>query len=168
MGRFSYKEIDRAEQLEKWVQELTNETNRDLDGAELYNVDLVFRNPFTSGEKKYFNGFVTIHIRFDKNQPKFLTDEDRELWYSKVMEIVGGKFGFSDNLYFTSIPFEEPSEERLYSLTMNKQDVIRKGFSRVKNYANFYISAVKLYENVVKSHKKRMKKHLTKLESIPT
>ena len=40
MSRYLTETVDTAEQLEKWVEELTEETNKRLDDSEIYDVIL--------------------------------------------------------------------------------------------------------------------------------
>jgi len=162
MGRLLTKTTDQAEQLNDWVQELAKKTNTSLNGAELYNVDLCFRDPF-----KYFNGFVGMDIKFAK--PTFLNEKDEKDWYSRVTELAEKKFGLNTSiggLEWASINFEESSEEELYVLTPKKEAVIKSGFDRIRKYVEWYCSAVNDYNNVIQAHTDRLKQHLKNLETL--
>lgn len=166
MGRYSTQ--DKAERLEEWVQKLAEETNRNLDGSELYEVNLNMREPFKVEEQEYINGFVGMKIRFSLKEPDFLIRDDRESWYSKIKEIAERRFEIDQGLglKYASIQFEEQSEEELYILTPNKESTIRDGFDRIKKYAEWYCSAVKDYGNVVQAHTERMEQYLGDLETL--
>ncbi len=170
MGRYSTQTTDKAEQLEEWIQKLTEETNRNLDGSELYGVSLHLREPFEINGQKYNNGFVSMNIRFTSKEPSFLTERDRESWYSRMKELAEGRFGIDTTiaraLDYASIPFKEPSEEELYLLTPNKESTVRAGFDRIKEYVEWYCSAVKDYSQVVQAHDERMQQHLADLETL--
>ena len=170
MGRYLTQTTDKAEQLEEWVHRLAEETNRNLDGSELYDVSLCIRDPFEVSGKKYNNGFVGMHIRFASKEPDFLTENDKESWYSRMMDVAEKRFGIDSilakDLDYVSINLEEPSEELLYQLTQNKETTIRTGFNRVKRYVEWYCSAVKDYVNVVEAHSERMQQHLVDLETL--
>ncbi len=164
MGRYSREWTEKGKQLENWIQKLANEVNTSLKNAELVpeedtqnKVRLnIIRNPFEPRGKKYLNGFVGTRIKFDKNEPDFLTEEDKVLWYSKVRELARERFGIgtlvteSEYISFFSINLEEDSEDKLYALTPNKEEFIKKGFERLRNYVDFYTSAVREYDNVIK------------------
>ncbi len=170
MGRYSTQTTDKAKQLEEWVQKLAEETNRNLDGSELYDVSLCIQDPFEVSGQKYNNGFVGMNIRFASNEPNFLTKDDRESWYFQMRAVAENRFDIDTtlarNLDYTSINFEEPSEEELYQLTPNKEITIKVGFNRVKRYVEWYASAVKDYANVVQAHNERMQQHLADLETL--
>lgn len=162
---------DKAEQLKKWVYSLAEETNRALNGSELYEVSLSIRNPFEVNGQRYNNGFVGMHIRFASKEPEFLTENDKEPWYSRMREVAESRFGiertFARNLDFVSVDFEESSEEELYQLTENKEATIRAGFDRVKKFVEWYCSAVNDYtKNIIQAHNERMQKHLKDLETL--
>lgn len=189
MVRYLTQETDRAAELEDWVQGLAEEFSNSLVVAELRpdrttrkRVSLDFRTPFESGGEEHFNGSVSMYIDFDKEEPDFLTDADKNLWYPKVMEIAGESYGLSaaggmiltrdswpaleHHLYRFSIPFEEDSEDKLYILTPQKGEVMRKGFERLQRYIDFYVSAVRGYDVVALEHGKSMERFLSNLESI--
>ena len=167
MGRFLVEKTDRAEKLEDWVRNFGADINKELSGAELYDISLSTRD-FSVRSKYYFNGFVSISIKFNAREPQFLTEKDRELWYSRVSETARKKFAIScdprEDYDWVSISFEEPSEDKLYILTPNKELLIKKGFNRIKNFVNWYCSAVKTYEDVVvTSHANDLEKYLSSL-----
>ncbi len=168
MGRYLTQTTDKAEQLEEWVQKLAEETNKSLDGSELYNVNLIMREPHKIGEQEDINGFVSMYIKFSSKEPDFLTRDDKESWYSRIRELAGSRFGIDQmlGLEYASIDFEEQSEEELYILTHNKESTIRSGFDRIKKYAEWYCSAVENYSNVVQAHTERMKQYLRDLETL--
>ncbi len=149
--------------------ELAQETNRNLDGSELYEISLCLREPFEVGGKKYNNGFVGMRIRFACKEPDFLTEDDRKSWYSRMKEIAKNKFEIDTRiggLEYASISFEEPTEEELYVLTPNKESTIRAGFDRIKRFAEWYCSAVKDYECVAQDHDERLEQCLADLETL--
>jgi hypothetical protein len=166
MGRLSAITIDKAEQLENWIEKLAEETNGKLIGAEFSKVNLITREPFTHDNKKYFTGFVAIDFKFDKKDPDFLTEKDKEMWYSKVREIAQEKFGiYEKDLSYMGIPFHESSEEELYILTPNKEAKIREGFDKARRFVEWYYSAVIEYEpKVVGAHSLAFGEYLTGLE----
>jgi len=170
MGRYLTSTIDKAEQLEKWVQELAEETNRNLNGSELYDINLIITDPFELDGQKYNQGFVGMYIRFASKEPNFLTEKDREYWYLRVRELAEKKFGIKTilerELEYASIHFKEPSEEELYILTPNKETTIRSGFDRIKRYVEWYCSAVNDYTGVTQAHDNRMRQHLVDLETL--
>lgn len=170
MGRYLTETTDKAGQLEEWVHRLAEETNRNLDGSELYDVSLCIRDPFVVSGQRYNNGFVGMHIRFASKEPDFLTENDRESWYSRMRELAQKRFGIDTilarNLDYASIHFEEPSEEKLYPLTPNKEATMRAGFDRVKKYVEWYCSAVNDYAKVVQAHNERMQQYLAGLETL--
>jgi hypothetical protein len=169
MGRYSTKTTDKAEQLEKWVQKLAEEANKNLDGSELYDISLNLRDPFEVSGQKYNNGFVGVHIRFASKEPDFLTENDKEFWYLKMKELAEKRFKLDlaiGGLEYASISFEEPSEEELYLLTSNKESTIRDGFDRIRRYVEWYRSAVNDYAGVVQAHNERMREHLVNLETL--
>lgn len=170
MGRYLTQTADKAEQLEKWVQKLAEEINRNLYGSELYDVRLCIREPFKVDKQEYNNGFVGMHIKFASKEPNFLTEKDRESWYSQMGDVAKSRFGIdpiiATNLDYASISFEEPSEEELYLLTPNKESTIRDGFDKIRRYVEWYRSAVNDYAWVVQAHNKRMQKHLVNLETL--
>ncbi len=175
MGRYltQTQTTDKAEQLEEWVIDLADETNRGLAGAELYDINLSIRDSFEIGGQKYNNGFVGVRIRFNSREPVFLTECDREAWYSRMKDIGVKRWGIStigtilsQDYDWTSIDFEEPSEEELYQLTPNKEVTIRAGFERVKKYAEWFCSAVEDYGNIVQAHNERMRQYLVDLETL--
>ncbi len=170
MGRYLTQTADKAEQLEEWIHRLAEETNRNLDGSELYDVSLCIRDPFEVGGQRYNNGFVGMHIRFTSKEPNFLTENDRESWYLRMRELAERRFGIDTTiareLDYASIPFEEPSEEELHILTRNKEATIRNGFNRIRKYVEWYCSAVKDYTDVVQAHNERMQQHLSDLETL--
>lgn len=169
MGRYSTQTTDKAEQLEKWVQKLAEEANRNLDGSELYDVSLSIREPFEVNGQKYNNGFVGMHIRFASKEPNFLTEKDKESWYLRMKELAEKRFKLDTTiggLEYASISFEEPLEEELYILTPNKESTIRDGFDRIRRYVEWYRSAVNDYTGVVQAHNKRMQEHLVNLETL--
>ena len=132
MGRYHNQIIttDKAEKLEEWVQTLAKETNRRLNSSELYAVSLNFREPFELSGKKHNNGFVSMHIEFACEAPNFLTSEDKNSWYSRIIELAGKRFLLNTalgGLTYANIDFEEPSEEELYILTPKKETTIREG-----------------------------------------
>ncbi len=168
MGRYSIQTTDKAEQLEEWVQKLAEETNRNLDGSELYDVNLNTREPDKIGGQEYISGLVSMHIKFSSKEPGFLNKDDRKSWYSKIEEIAESRFKIDQilGLEYASILFEEQSEEELYLLTANKESTIRGGFDRIKRYVKWYHSAVENYSNVVQAHTERMKQYLEDLETL--
>ena len=169
MGRHTFQMIDRAEQLDELVHKLADETNQRLRDSQLYDVTLAIREPFEVHGKKYFNGFVGMHIRFDQKEPQFLTEDDKQQWYSRMREVAERRFGIDTtarNLDWITIGFEEPSEEELYVLTPNKEVIFRGGFERAIRYIGWYQSAVESYQKVIQSHSQDMKKCLGGLEAI--
>ena len=166
MGRFLVEKTDRAEKLEDWVRNFGADINKELSGAELYDISL-FTQDFSVRSKYYFNGFVSIYIKFNAREPQFLTEKDRELWYSRVSETAWKKFAMpcnpSEDHDWVSIHFEEPSEDELYILTPNKELLIKEGFNRIKDFVKWYCSAVKTYEDVVTSHANDLEKYLSSL-----
>ena len=169
-----------AKSAEKYVYKLAEKVNRDLEGAELCQLKdhggkravFIIRDPFCVDRKDYFNGFVSVYINFDKKKPEFLNNEDYNPWYKKIKEIAEKRFGIYQKFNFKGDPdyapidFEEPSEKELYALTENKKETFQKGFDRIKKYIKWYCSAVKNYDEVVKSHSKKMNKYLTGLENL--
>jgi len=166
MGRYLTQTTDKAEQLEEWVRRLAEETNRSLDCSELYGVCLDIRDPFEVGGQKYNNGFVGMYIKFTSKEPNFLTENDREPWYSGMRDVAKRRFGIDRDLDYSSINFEEPSDEELYQLTPEKEATIRAGFDRVRKYVEWYCSAVKDYVNVVQAHNERIQQHLADLKTL--
>ncbi len=169
MGRYLTYTIDKAKKLEEWTLELAQETNRNLDGSELYDVSLCLREPFQVGGKKYNSGFVGMRIRFTPKEPDFLTEDDRKSWYSSMREIAKKRFKIDakiGGLEYASISFEEPTEEELYAITPNKVSTIRAGFDRVRRFVEWYCSAVKDYERVTQAHDERMEQCLVDLETL--
>ncbi len=169
MGRYIYQTTDKAEKLEEYVKNIAEETNKFLKGAELREVTLSIRNPFHLKGKDFFNGFVSMHIKFSFEEPSFLTESDEGLFYSKIRELKRERFGFdapAGGLEFLSINFEEPTEEELYILTPRKEATLKDGFDRVKKYAEMFCSAVESYPKVIKTHSKEMGKYLSGLESL--
>ena len=169
-----------AKKSEKYVQNLAEKINRSLKGAELIQLkdhnmkraNLIIREPFIVDKKNYFNGFASVYVKFNI-KPDFLNNEDYNLWYKKTSELVRKMFGIDwrfklkDDSEYISIDFEESSEKKLYALTENKKETFKKGFDRVKRYAEWYCFAVNDYnEKVVKNHSKTMNKYLAGLEKL--
>ena len=150
--------IDKTENLEKFVNERIEETNKRLTNAELYDANLIFRTPFTIGAKKYFNGYVSMHIRYNIEEPNFLNEQDQRKFWLTIKEIAKDKFGFdtiiSPNLNYKSINFEEENEEDLYKLTAKKESIIKKGFENIVRFTKWYSSALASYNSVIESHSK--------------
>ena len=169
-SRYIIHSEDRVADMERRVEELTKETNEKLRDAEITEASLLFREPsVVIKDKRYYNGFIGIRVRLDR-KPDFLNDQDKESWYTKVRSIAESHFGFDPNiggrdLDYISIGFEEDSEEKLYTLTEKKEIVFRKGFENVRQFCNFYNSAVIGYSVVVNAHRRRLWELLIDLNS---
>lgn len=169
MGRYIYQQTDKAEKLEEYVKNIAKETNKSLRGAKLSDVHLIIREPFNISGKDFFNGFVSMHIKFAFEKPPFLTESDKALFYLKIRELKIKRFGFDalfGGLEFLSIDFEEPTEEELYILTPRKEATLKDGFDRVKKYAEMFCSAVENYPKVIQAHSKKIGKYLVGLEAL--
>ena len=170
MGRYLTQTTDKAEQLEEWVQRLVNETNRKLDGSELYGASLWIPETVEVSGQEYNHGSVNIHIRYASKEPSFLTEGDKKSWYSRMKELAKKRFSIdatiASELDYASIPFEEPSEEELYFLTPNKESTLRAGFDRVRRFVEWYCSAVREYSGVVQAHDERVQKYWADLEHL--
>lgn len=171
MGRYIHQEIDKAEVLEKYIKTLAEKTNKSLKGAELSNVDLIIQTPFKIDGKNFFNGFVSMNVRFACGKPLFLNKCDENIFYSKLKELKEKKFGFTTigselamgGLEYLSISFEEPTEEDLYALTSRKKDILKDGFDRTKKYVELVRSAVEGYSKVIRAHSEEITKYLSEL-----
>lgn len=168
MGRYLTTTTDKAKALEEWVKELAAETSQRLEGAELYNAGLTFREPFSIKGALNYTGFAYTNVRFAPPEPHFLTNDDRLQWHAAVRKIAGTKFHigscgqvvFDSDRFWAGIPFEEPTEDELYILTPKKEATIRGGFERIGNYARWHCSAVERYADVIAEHKTAMQKFI--------
>lgn len=168
-----------AKDAEEYIHKLAEEVNSSLNGAELCQLKyfgrkraiLVINEPFHD-KRNYFNGFIIVQIKFNQEEPKFLNHEDHNLWHPKINKIakdkfdIDRKFMFKNESDYVSINFKEPSEKELYALTQNKKDTFQKGFDKIKKYIEWHCSAVKDYNNVIKSHSEIRNKYLTRLENL--
>ncbi|MEK6926076.1 MAG: hypothetical protein AABW50_02245 [Nanoarchaeota archaeon] len=170
MTRYLIDSKDRAEKLERWVESKGKEISDKLKDSVEIQTNLQIREPFKVEKKEYFNGFLGVDMIFGSEQePKFLTQGNKDLWYSKVKEVGEDRFGVETSqigCYYGSIPFEEKSEEELYKLTENKKSKIMAGFANIEKFVKWYCLSLEGHKKVVEAHDKKFQKYLDNLKTV--
>jgi len=170
MQHYEMKRVSKAEKLENWVQKLTEKTNKGLVGAKIHSVSVHFTPPHFVRGKEYYEGYLWLHMKFDKNEPEFIGESDRQEWCPYIKKLAINRFSIDSiaekKIHSTNIAFEESSANKFYALTQNKKTKIIDGFNRIKRFVEWYCYAVEEYEKLAQVHKKSLKEHLSNLETI--
>lgn len=158
---------EKTELMEKYAQDLANKVNAEMEGAVIYDIKLTTRPPYNHDGKVYFTGFISAYIKFDRIEPVFLTQEDKELWQSKIKNVLADVCE-CEYIDYMSIDFSEDTCENLYELTEKKKNQLEAGFEKIKRFIKWYCSSVKLYDSiVVENHKLMMGNFLKSMETVP-
>ena len=161
--------IDKAEELEKRVAELSQQVNSNIKGARIES-DLTISEHFNVGGKDFYNGFIGIGIKYFRAEPDFLTIEGRNQWWDKMRQVAKKRFGMTENfsvdigcirdLDYISISFNENSKSEHYALTPRKISILETGFNKVREFIEWYNSSVQGYDDLRKTHIDRFKSFL--------
>lgn len=104
---------EKAELIEKYAKNLANKVNAELEEAKIISIALTVLPPYQFDGETHFKGFVSVYIRFDREEPAFLTQEDKKLWQSEKEKILYRVFKF-DYINYMAIWFSENTYQDLY------------------------------------------------------
>lgn len=164
MGRYIIEEKDKAAELEAWFAGQVEALKKELQGAEISEADLLFRDPFTVSGETYNNGFASLYVKVADRTPEFLNETDGKIYWGNLEQYSKKEFGVQidpgKELSYAAINFDESTEEELYMLTERKKALFAAGFQRIKNYVSWHRACAKRYrELVVEEHQRALKSY---------
>ena len=135
------------------ADELKEKINSELEGKGAEISDLILR---------YDTASIEFGIHFDKKEPCFYSEKDKESWRSKLLEDVKNKFGIED-LYRIRIPLSTDESGGSYQTRMislkslftgeNLYHIVKKGFKQTKRYINMYLEEVERQDKLIEDRK---------------